>query len=74
MACHNGHKEVVSLLLAGPRIDPNITGNDGATPFYIACCNGHKEVVSLLLAGPRIDPNKPMNNRSSDGHREYCAR
>jgi len=56
---------VVSLLLADPRIDPNMPQNEGATPFFMACQEGHKEVVSLLLADPRIDPNKPQNNQST---------
>ena len=29
MACQNGHKEVVSLLLANPRIDPKMPNNNG---------------------------------------------
>ena len=65
MACQDGHKEVVSLLLADPRIDPNKPKNTGVTPFSIACENGHKEVVSLLLADPKIDPNKPRNDQGT---------
>ena len=81
MACQNGHKEVVSLLLADPRIDPNKADDDnGATPFFIACQEGHKEVVSLLLADPRIDPNKASNEgvtpffmACQNGHREVVS-
>ena len=57
--------EVVSLLLADPRIDPNKASGNKATPFFIACQDGRKEMVSLLLADPRIDPNKPRNDRST---------
>jgi len=65
MACENGHKEVVSLLLADPRIDPNKPNNDGVTPFFKACRKGHKEVVLLLLADPRIDPNQPISDQTT---------
>ena len=80
MACENGHKEVVSLLLADPRIDPNEPRNTGATPFFIACQNGHTGVLSLLLADPRIHLNKPRNTGATPfyiacekGHREVVS-
>ena len=63
MSCQIGHKEVVSMLLADPRIDPNKPSNDGATPFFQACQNGHEQVVSLLLADPRVDPNEPKKDQ-----------
>jgi len=65
IACEEGHKEVVSRLLAHPRIDPIKPTNEGASPFLVACQFVHKEVVSLLLADPRIDPNKPLNDQST---------
>jgi len=61
IACQEGHKEVVLLLLADSRVDPNMPRNTGATPFFLACQKGHKEVVLLLLADPRIDPKKPTD-------------
>jgi len=62
-ACQSGHKEVVSLLLADPRIEPNHQSvSDGATPFSKSCQYGRPEVVSLLLADPRIDPSKPLDD------------
>jgi len=80
IACEKGHKEVVSLLLADPRVDPNKAQNEGATPFFIACEKGHKEVVSLLLADPRVDPNKPKNDSGTsffiacqNGHKELVS-
>ena len=48
-ACQNGHKEVVSLLLADMKFNVNKPTDDGFTPFMIACFNGHKEVIELLL-------------------------
>jgi len=65
VACLNGRKEVVSLLLADPRIDPNKPKNKEVTPFFMACQKGHKEVVSLLLADPKIDPSKPNKNEAT---------
>jgi len=65
MASQNGHKEVISLLLADPRIDPNMPRDTGATPFFIVCQEGQKEVASLLLADPRIDPNMPLDDQST---------
>jgi len=64
IACQEGKKEVVSLLL---RIDINKPNNNGATPFFIACQQGHKEVVSLLLADIRIDVNKPATSAPHSG-------
>ena len=62
IACQEGHKEVVSLLLADSRTDPGKPAHDGATPFFKACQEGHKEVVSLLLPDPRVDHNKGMKD------------
>jgi len=80
IVCQEGHKEVVSLLLADPRIDPNKARNNGTTPFYMACQNGHKEVVLLLLTDPRIDPNKADNTGTTpsfiacqNGHKEVVS-
>jgi len=71
---------VISLLLADPRIDPDMAEIIGATPFFIASQEGHQEVISLLLADPRIDPNRPKNNQITpffvacqDGHKEVVS-
>jgi len=81
IVCQEGHKEVVSLLLADPRIDlKKPANNGGATPLFMACQKGHQEVVSLLLADPRIDPNKPNKNEATpffiacqNGHKEVVS-
>ena len=51
IACENGHKDVVQLLLDNSErnIDFNARNNGGWTAFIIACTNGHKDVVKLLV-------------------------
>ena len=51
LACSNGNKDVVQLLLnhSNPRIDVNAKANNGWTAFIIACRDGHKDIVKLLL-------------------------
>ena len=51
LACLNGHKDVVQLLLnnSESNIDFNAKHNSGMTAFNIACKNGHKDVVKLLV-------------------------
>jgi len=80
VACQQGHKEVVSLLMADLRIDVNKPADGGFTPFYIACQQGHKEVMSLLLADMRIDVNKPRDTGATpfliaceNGHKEVVS-
>ena len=53
MACENGNKEVVSLLLGDMRIDINKSDNDQCTPLWFASQNGHLPVVQLILASGR---------------------
>ena len=49
VACGNGHKDVVQLLLATEKnIDLNARCNGGCTAFMDACAMGHKDVVKLL--------------------------
>ena len=59
LACLDGHKEVVALLLEKFRdtLDVNQASKIGATPLHYACQNGHKEIVSLLLTINEIDVN-----------------
>ena len=74
LACQNGHKEVVSLLLADPRIDPNKPDNDQRTPLWMASQDGHLEVVQHLLAsGREIDTEMKStynNNTAAEQGRE----
>ena len=48
-----GHEEVVSLLLADPRIDPNKPRTDQSSPLWVASQNGRLGVVQHLLASRR---------------------
>ena len=51
VACINGHKDVVQLLLhdSERNIDLNARNNRGWTALMIACLNEHTDVVQLLL-------------------------
>jgi ankyrin repeat protein len=50
--------DVVRLLLAEPRVDPNQPTKHRETPFYVACREGHVEIVQRLLSDPRIKINE----------------
>ena len=68
MTCQNGHKEVVSLLLADPRVHPNKPRNDQTTPLWSASQEGHLVVVQHLLAsGREIDTRRrsTFNNKTA---------
>ena len=54
-ACHNGHKDVVELLLDNSDIDLNARNTYGMTAFMWACHKGQKDVVKLLLVHLDID-------------------
>eukprot|EP00913_Durusdinium_trenchii_P025315 g23765.t1 len=60
LAVHEGHKELVSLLLQADA-DENCCMGDGITPLHLACREGHEEVVQLLLEH-RADVHRPMAN------------
>ena len=51
IACFNGHKYVVQLLLnnSETNIDLNARSNGGVTALMHGCRSGHKDVVQLLL-------------------------
>jgi ankyrin repeat protein len=70
-ASHNGHLEVVKLLLYDPRVDPSDCNNYA---IRFASINGHYEVVKLLLTDPRVDPSDCNNSAirwaSENGHLE----
>ena len=65
IACANGQKDVVKLLVEHPnKIELNARDNHGWTPFMSACMHGHKDVVQLLLHhSDRIE----LNARNNDG-------
>ncbi len=48
---------MVTLLLAGDRLDPNIANHSGDTALMVAAINEHASVVTVLLADKRVDPN-----------------
>ncbi|XP_019858662.1 PREDICTED: transient receptor potential cation channel subfamily A member 1 homolog [Amphimedon queenslandica] len=49
IACDEGCKEIVELLLKHNGVDINITDKDSNTPLISACIKGHTEIVKLLL-------------------------
>ena len=59
-ACHNGHHQVVELLLS-KNPDINIQNNDGWTASMLASRNGHHQVVELLLSK---DPDINIQNNN----------
>jgi len=64
-ACRFGYLEIVTVLLAQPKIGVNKGNRGDCSPFYIACQEGHRKVISLLRADPRIDPNRPNTNEAT---------
>jgi ankyrin repeat protein len=58
-AVRSRHAGLCTLLLAAPRIDPNITDHYGWSPLMCAASYGYKSMVSLLLQDTRVDPNLP---------------
>ena len=59
IACHVGHTEIVTMLLARGEIGVNqACTDDGATPLYATCFNGHFEIGKLLLACGEIEVNQ----------------
>ena len=66
IACENGHKGVVKLLLEhSDIIELNTSDIFGWTAFIYACTNGHTDVVKLLL--DTIEMNIDLNARSNEG-------
>jgi len=65
VACQNGRKEVVSMLLEAS-VDTDKTTKQGLTPLCIACQKGHKEIVSMLLEFG-VDKDKAGMNIRSPG-------
>jgi len=61
MACQEGHQEVVLLLLADMRTEPNLQHSDQCTPLWIASQNGHLIVVQLVLVSEREITTTPKS-------------
>ena len=55
VACHEGNREVVDLLLQHEGVGVNQAMENGVTPLWIACQKGHREVVDLLLQHGGVD-------------------
>lgn len=74
MACINGHKDIVEVLLgAGANIEV-LYQQSHETPLQLASENGHKEIVDLLLASgakidaPRFDGSTALMAASMNNH------
>jgi ankyrin repeat protein len=71
MASHNGHLEIIEILLQDGRADPAVRNN---WPIKRASENGHSDVVEALLQDGRADPavnyNSPIRWASCYGHKE----
>ena len=55
--CAWGRSRNIKLLLADPRVDPNLPERGGQTPLYAASGRGMDRCVEVLLSDPRVDPN-----------------
>jgi len=60
-AAHNGHDEMVEMLLGREEVDPDKQDNDGRTPLSHAAGRGYEGVVKLLLRREDVNPNRPDN-------------
>jgi ankyrin repeat protein len=49
IACDNGYKDIVKLLLQHKDIDINIPNDKNQTPLDIAYQKGHTDIIQLLL-------------------------
>lgn len=61
-AIHEGHIEIVKLLLQDYRVNPTYEDN---LAIRLACDNGYTEIVKLLLTFPTVNPKVDDN---------YCIR
>ena len=58
LACYQGNKDIVKILLKKDRININHGNKFSQTPLVLASFNGFKEIVRLLLSHNAIDVNK----------------
>jgi ankyrin repeat protein len=73
LAAHNGHEDVVRLLLADERVNVNAKDGHGRTTLSLAASDGHEAVVRLRLESDRVDVNEvcygtPLSAAASNGH------
>ena len=71
MACRDGHKEVVKILL-DQDIDVNTKDVSGWTPLLSACNGGHYDVVKLILDHP-ISNKIDFNVKAPEDYLSYTA-
>jgi len=76
-AAHNGHEEVVKILLGREEVNPDKPDIEGQTPLTYAAWYGHEGVVEILLRREEVNPDKPGNYgrtplsyAASHGHEE----
>lgn len=69
-AASGGHVEVVRLLLADPRIRPDVA-KLMFEAFKAAASNGHMGVIACFLADPRVDPT--ARSWAGDGALTWAA-
>ena len=78
--CSWGRSRNAALLLADPRVDPNLAESaKEQTPLLVAAAFGRVRCVTLLLADERVDPNlsnlngeTPLNAAAMHG-RDRCV-
>ena len=58
-AAHNGHEEVVKILLGWEEVNPDKPDDNDQTPLSRAASRGHEGVVKILLEREEVNPNKP---------------
>jgi len=71
IACENGRRGIVKLLLNDERVVVNLTDNLGQTPLFHACMNRKVEIVKLLLEHERVNINIE-NNRGQTPFIHAC--
>lgn len=57
VACQEGHKHIIELLLAREDVNKNLTDEDGQTPLHCSCTSRQREVVQMLLGCKDVDVN-----------------
>ena len=55
LACSNGHKDIVELLVTKSNCDVNHVNKNGWNGFMYACQNDHKDIVELLVTKSSCD-------------------